>query len=399
MFCTKPDMPLASVWATSSCQFSPARASTTQACAVCCTTRRPRTSTLRHRLRLVRRTVATAYALTQANAVLGTERRNIRMTEMLITDPVVPNGRAARRKRWRIDAVIVVVLTVGCYALSSAINLNEAMSRWLARSEAWQADELPLSLTVLAVALTWFATRRRSETLAELRLGERAEAHVLDLLGHNRELARQLIGLQESERRALARELHDELGQACSAIRVETAYILHCDSGAHDGIAAAAGRADAEAQRLYERVRDMLRRLRPVNLDSLGLLAALQELCESWEARSGVSCIFHHEGMELALGDAVDITVYRVAQEALSNVMRHARANGVRIRLSRARRGLTLSVQDDGCGMAPERSTSGLGLLGATERAAALGGTLHVSNGRDTGVRLEMRLPLPEVAV
>ena len=319
------------------------------------------------------------------------------MTEILTTDPMVPKGRVTCRPLWQIDAVIVVALTVGCYALSSAINLNEAMSRWLARSEPWQADELPLSLTVLAVALTWFATRRRSEALTELRLRERAETRVLDLLGHNRELARQLIGLQESERRAMARELHDELGQACSAIRVETAYILHCNSGAHDGITEAAGRADAEAQRLYERVRDMLRRLRPVNLDSLGLLAALQELCESWEARSGVSCIFHHEGMELALGDAVDITVYRITQEALSNVMRHARANAVRIRLARARRGLTLSVQDDGCGMAAERSTTGLGLLGATERAAALGGTLDVSNGRDTGVRLEMRLPLPEV--
>ena len=320
------------------------------------------------------------------------------MTEILTKDPMAPKGRVTCRAIWQIDAFIVVALTVGCYALSSAINLNEAMSRWFALSERWQTDELPLSLTVLAVGLTWFATRRRSEVLTELRLRERAEARVLDLLGRNRELARQLIGLQESERRAMARELHDEIGQACSAIRVETAYILHCNGGAHDGITEAAGRADAEAHRLYERVRDMLRRLRPVNLDSLGLLAALQELCESWEARSGVSCIFHHERMELALGDAVDITVYRVTQEALSNVIRHARANAVRIRLARARKGLTLSVQDDGCGMASDRSTTGLGLLGATERAAALGGTLDVSNGRDAGVRLEMWLPLPEVA-
>lgn len=306
---------------------------------------------------------------------------------------------APRRSRWRVDALVVLLLALGCWALSSAIDLSEIIERWLARSEGWQADELPLTLTVLAAALTWFAWRRRNETLAELRLRERAEARVQGLLAHNRELARQLIAVQESERRALARELHDDLGQACGAIRVETAYIRHCNDGAHAGIAAAAERAEAEAQRLYEQVRDMLRRLRPVELDSLGLLAALQALCEAWEARSGVACSFHHEGLDGATGDAVDITVYRVAQEALSNVMRHAQASGVRVRLQRSAQELVLTVQDDGRGMDPAQQPSrGLGLLGASERAAALGGRLQIESAPGAGLKLALHLPLPTEA-
>jgi DNA-binding NarL/FixJ family response regulator len=122
----------------------------------------------------------------------------------------------------------------------------------------------------------------------------------------------------------------------------------------------------------------MLRRLRPANLDELGLVAALQELCESWEERSGVPCIFHHEALPDELGDAIDIALYRVTQEALTNVMRHARASAVHVKLGRSAQGeLQLSVEDDGQGMDLAAATRGLGLLGATERAAALGGDLR----------------------
>ena len=251
-------------------------------------------------------------------------------------------------------------------------------------------------MTVLAAGLAWFAWRRQRETLAGLHLREQAESRITELLTHNRELARQLIAVQENERRALARELHDELGQACSAIRLETAYIRHCDGAAHDGIALAAARADAEAQRLYELVRDMLKRLRPLNLDTLGLVAALQELCESWEERTGVSCVFHHQGVLQALGDDIDITVYRVTQEALTNVTRHAQASSVRVQLARGGAGLSLLVTDDGRGIDPSRSTEGLGLLGASERAAALGGRLQVGAGPSAGVQLALHLPLAE---
>jgi signal transduction histidine kinase len=293
----------------------------------------------------------------------------------------------------------VAAATLATYLVASAADLREALTHWLTPYEHWELDELPLTLTVLACGLAWYALRRRRDAQAALGQRERAEAQARELLAHNRELARQLIAVQESERLALARELHDELGQGCTAVRVETAAIRRSAATDRPGTLAAAERADAAALGLYQLVRGMLRRLRPANLDELGLIGALQELCESWEERSGVPCIFHHEALPAALGDAVDITLYRVTQEALTNVMRHAQASTVRVKLGRSAEGeLCLSIQDDGVGMDAAASARGLGLLGATERAAALGGELQVKASPGGGVRLTLLIPMPATA-
>ncbi len=329
---------------------------------------------------------------------------------------------AVRPSRWRSDLWWVVAATVGCYLIASAFELQESITHRLARFESWQADEMPLSLTVLACGLAWYALRRRREIQAQLHLREQAEARIADLLAHKRELAQQLISLQESERLALARELHDELGQSCTAIRVETAYLSNlCRSGSavssaaslsapssassaaasggdvadRAALLASAARADEAALGLYQLVRNMLSRLRPANLDSLGLAAALQELCESWEARTSVSCSLVVEGDVEALGDTIDITVYRVVQEALTNVTRHAQARSVQVTLTRqSASSLSLRVQDDGRGMDPARATRGLGLIGAVERAAAVGGELDVVSAPGEGVTILLRVPV-----
>jgi two-component system sensor histidine kinase UhpB len=246
-----------------------------------------------------------------------------------------PALKPAQASPWRSDLWWVVAATLGCYVLASALELHESFFAWVTRYERWQADELPLTFTVLASGLAWYAWRRRREALIELRLRMQAQAHADTLLAHNRELARQLIALQESERVALARELHDELGQGCTAVRVETAFIRQCPAEDRTGLLAAATRADAAAHALYLGVRQMLLRLRPIHLDTLGLVPALRELFTGWQQRSGVRCIFTHEGMSQPLGDAADIAIYRVAQEALTNVLRHARAQTVRVVLAR----------------------------------------------------------------
>jgi len=249
---------------------------------------------------------------------------------------------------------------------------------------------------VLTAGLAWYAVRRRREVQAELQLRERAEARAADLLAHNRELARQLIALQESERTALARELHDELGQRCSALLVETAGLRREARNASLQLSAAAARAHLAGQSIYQLVGDLLRRLRPANLDTLGLVAALQDLCEAWEERTGVACVFHHEGLLDGLADDVNITLYRIVQEALTNVARHAGATGVHIKLERpGPQALCLIVQDDGQGMDPHAATRGLGLLGASERAAAVGGELQLHSRPGQGLRLWLSVPLP----
>jgi two-component system sensor histidine kinase UhpB len=300
-------------------------------------------------------------------------------------------------QRARTDLWLVLGATFASFFLASWLELHELISRRLLVYERWQADEIPYALIVLAGGLAWYALRRRREVQAQLILREQAENRVSQLLDHNRELARQLILLQESERLALARELHDELGQSCTAIRVETAFLRHCPPDDRPAMMAAAGRADAAALGLYQLLGDLLRRLRPANLDTLGLVAALQELCESWETRTGVGCVLQVEGKPEGLGNSIDITVYRVAQEALTNVTRHARASHVRIALSRVEgTEVTLSVQDDGRGMDSSLATRGLGLLGAVERAAIVGGTLSVTSAPGAGTRITLRIPLPQ---
>ena len=294
----------------------------------------------------------------------------------------------------RKDLALVLLLTLAAFVLAGAVELHETMSRWTSRLEIWQVDEVPTAITVLALGLAWFAFRRRAETAAALRLQDQAQAEALRLLERNRELARQLIAVQENERRALARELHDELGQSCNAIRVEAAYIQRASDPRE--IHAAAARAGASAESLYQHVRSLLRQLRPAELDELGLVAALQALCESWEERSGVACLFFHDGSFDTLDETTATTLYRVAQEGLTNVMRHAQAAQVRIALQRGAAGeLQLRVEDDGRGFEPQQRSRGLGLLGASERAAALGGSLQIDSAPGAGTRLRMSLPAP----
>ena len=307
----------------------------------------------------------------------------------------MPAPELARRRQRR-DLWLVLGSTLLCYGLSLRFELHEHYYGWLARYERWQVDELPLALLVLACGMAWYAFRRRHESQQALAMRELAQAEASELLARNRELAQGLLALQENERRSLARELHDEMGQRCTVLRMETAYLRRCDPADTAGMLAAADRADAAAQSLYQLVRDLLRRLRPAHLDTLGLVAALQDLCEGWEQRSGVLCVFHHAGTDPGFDDEVAVAVYRVAQEALTNVMRHAKASRVRVQLARGSEGaVRLIVRDDGQGAGSAPIGRGLGLLGASERALSLGGQLSVKGEPGHGTTLELWLPAP----
>jgi len=276
------------------------------------------------------------------------------------------------------DLLWVLLLPVATFALATRFELHERLSTFTAKLEKWQADEILLALLALSIALAWYAWRRRGESAR--------------LLARNRELTQQLIAVQDRERQALARELHDELAQHCTAIRIEATYIQR--SQALDQIGAAARRAAASAELLQAGVRRLLRRLRPAELDELGLVAAMQSLCDDWAARSGVACRFRPQGPLRGCGEAVDTTIYRVTQEALVNVMRHAQASQVEIALVATPDRVLLHVQDDGRGLAADAPALGFGLLGATERAAALGGSFETRSAPGCGTQLRMHLPL-----
>jgi signal transduction histidine kinase len=315
--------------------------------------------------------------------------RNPPATIQNVADPARHAG-SGRRDLW-----IVAGFTLAIFVLACAFDLYEAVTLWTRPLEVWQLDEMPIALLALAIGLTWYAFRREREVRAQLHLREAAQAQSLSLLHHNRELTRQLLGVQENERRVLARELHDELGQHCHAIRVEAAYMQR--SVDPEQARAAALRTAANAEALVGNVRSLLRRLRPAELDELGLVAALQALCETWEERSSIACIFRHAGPLEGLGENNDTALYRVAQEGLTNVMRHSHATRVRISLQHTAPALIeLQIEDNGCGFDTANQTRGLGLLGAAERAGAFGGQLHIESAAGRGTKLRMSVPLAE---
>lgn len=309
---------------------------------------------------------------------------------------------------WRLrpaigDLVIVAVVTVAAFVSAAQLELHEVFSSWATEYERWQVDELPATLLVFAAGLSWFGIRRWREAQVEIERRIEIEQRMRELLRRNHELSRRLIEAQEQERRALARELHDELAQTCNAIHVEAACIINSSGVDRDAAITGARRIVDAAEGLYRLVHDMLRRLRPAVLDSVGLAAAIRELCESCESRSGIACRFAPAGVPEGIGEPTSIALYRIVQEALSNVVRHAGATRADVSLRRLPRGraaagrLLLTVQDDGRGMDTADAREGLGLAGMRERAAALGGRFALEAAPGRGVRLEVVVPLSPI--
>jgi glucose-6-phosphate-specific signal transduction histidine kinase len=306
---------------------------------------------------------------------------------------VTPSSPPVRSSVLR-DLVLVASLVVVYFGLATWLELFEKVTRFAQGYESWQLDELPLTLLVLSVGLAWFAARRVQEARRELRERIQAQARVAELLAHNRDLAQQMILVQENERRALARELHDEVGQHCTAMRAEASFIAHATTS--DSTQLSAKRIGASAEMLYGLVKGMLNRLRPPALDSLGIESALEELCETWELQSGIPCGFVPRDVPDALADATAVALYRLVQEALTNVARHAHASHAHIRLHGLPDGaIRLSIEDDGVGL-PKRShrTQGFGLIGMQERVAALHGRIKLQSQPGQGLHIHIELPM-----
>ena len=194
------------------------------------------------------------------------------------------------------------------------------------------------------------------------------------------QLTRLLLRSQEDERRRIARELHDEAGQVLTAVKIE----LDLE-----------GRRDASEMvgRALAQVRDLSNLLRPAALDDLGLLPALRALTEDFARRTRIDVRFECPEAAQAVAPEAQVAIYRVLQEALTNVARHAHARRVSVRLEPGPRHVRLAVEDDGVGF-PGPVVPHLGLLGMSERASALGGTLRVANAAGAGVRVEALIPV-----
>jgi PAS domain S-box-containing protein len=206
----------------------------------------------------------------------------------------------------------------------------------------------------------------------------------------------------EEERRAIARELHDELGQGITAIKsIGTAIATRAGDSAPD-IRENARTIVSVAARVYDVAHGIIRRLRPSGLDHLGLAETLRDAVASWSQRHPeVSWSLVLSGELDSLGEAVNITVYRIVQETLTNVVRHAAATRAQISVSRefvghAGDAVVVRVQDDGRGLGSGGASGGarFGLLGMRERVQAFGGSLEISGAPGEGVTVRAVLPL-----
>ena len=204
-----------------------------------------------------------------------------------------------------------------------------------------------------------------------------------------RDSARRASAAQEDERRRLAGELHDEIGQSLTAMALQLNRLAERSS---DGTRAEAIDARDSALQLVDDVRSLARQLRPEALDELGLVPALTNLIERLSARTGLVIERDLERSLAPLAPDAELVLNRVAQESLTNVIRHARATHAEVTLKNDPEGVVLAVRDDGRGMDGEPAGNG-GLRFMRERAVMVGGDLRITtgaSGRGTQVRLRV---------
>jgi signal transduction histidine kinase len=208
-----------------------------------------------------------------------------------------------------------------------------------------------------------------------------------------RALAAQLQTAQETERKGLARELHDEIGQLLTGLRL----LLKLNGYSPDVLKTRFEQARTIVDDLLARVRRLSFDLRPADLDQLGLLAALLSLFERYTAQTGVLVDFRHQGVDRRFASEVETVAYRSVQEALTNAARHAGVAAVTVRVWTDPDELNLHIEDRGCGFDPEvvlKAPRSSGLIGMRERIMLLSGRMAIESSQGAGTTITAELPI-----
>jgi signal transduction histidine kinase len=257
--------------------------------------------------------------------------------------------------------------------------------------DLWQMLGLALGVGI-AVAMLAVVYAGRLERRLRRQMSRDVElAHDLQ------ELSAKLVTVQEQERRHIARELHDEIGQALTAIKVELAYAQRSIEGAQ-GPTTVLQAARTITDGALHQVRDLSYLLHPAALDEFGLVSAVDEHIKSFGRRHGIAAELSHASMNSRLAPETETAAYRIIQEALNNVAKHAKATECKVYLARQPDVLRIVVEDNGVGFdasaprSPDRR--GLGLIGIRERASHLNGTVVIDSVRGRGTRLVVELPV-----
>ena len=255
----------------------------------------------------------------------------------------------------------------------------------LLASQAWHEHPLDLLLALLARSLTGRLLGAGIQRQRELNQALTRQ------LAHNRQLTERLLETEESIRKEVARELHDDIGQTITAIRTQAGIVRRLAPD-NAGVGQSSALIETLSLGIYDAVRGLLGRLRPRQLDDMSLEQAVRGLLRELELeRHGIVTRLEWQLTDEGLSDAQRVTLFRVCQEGLNNVVKHANASSVTIRAHRQAGRLLLLLEDDGCGLPEHRSPQGYGLLGIRERVQALGGSLQLSCIH--GTQLTVHLP------
>jgi len=215
------------------------------------------------------------------------------------------------------------------------------------------------------------------------------------------ELLTRLVFAQEDERRRIAREMHDQFGEQLTALEHRIAALKRA-CGDRSDLRELIEAVEGVARRLDRDVGQLVWELRPTALDDLGLRAALANYVQDWSGRVGISARLHTAGLlDDRLDSETETTLYRIAQEALTNVARHARAANVEVIFERRNDSVMLIVEDDGVGFEagePAAAGHGFGLVGMRERASLVGATLEIESAAGKGTTVILRMPAPRHA-
>ena len=205
-----------------------------------------------------------------------------------------------------------------------------------------------------------------------------------------RRSGRLVLRAQEEERKRVARDLHDEVNQALTAILLRLEALSH---DAPERLAGDIGEVKALTNQAMDELLSLARQLRPAALDDLGLVPAIYGQIRRFEEQTGIRAGFDAHGDALTIGEDQQVVIYRVAQEALSNVARHSGAARVDVGLRASGDGaVELSVRDDGRGFVPGHAVAGLGLSGMAERARLLSADLEIESAPGEGSAVTLRL-------
>lgn len=264
-----------------------------------------------------------------------------------------------------------------------------------------QADQYDLTFRMIAAdrRVVWFhtlisvtsrfdQTRRMSGFMIDISERKRAEESLRDLSGR-------LMAAQEKERSRIARELHDDFNQRLALLAIELEQ-LGKQTAKDPESRQLLKKLQKQTQEISGDIHRLSHRLHPNKLDHLGLAAAMRSLCEEMSESATLKVVFHQKGFPAAVPKELDLCVFRVAQEALGNVVKHSGAQSVRVALWKTNSVVRLSVSDDGCGFDPksEMSQGGLGFISMKERVHILGGEMQISSQPRCGTRIDVAVPL-----